>query len=121
MHEALPTVPSATCLNHMCVCFVALCALQKYAKMEQQWNQVTENLQREKEEALQTSAARQQELSAVKDELQQAQSNIAHLTESLKSWQQKAADANQQVGRGLVNTAQNAAAQHSCKSIADCV
>jgi hypothetical protein len=65
--------------------------------MEQQWDQVAKEAQRNIEEARQTEASKTQELNAAKDELQQAQSNIAHLTESLQSWQQKASDANQQV------------------------
>lgn len=109
MHVALAAVVSSC--NHMLVCLVTACVLQKYARMEQQWDQVTKEAEREKEKAMQFAASLTQELNAAKDELQQAQSNIAHLTDSLKSWQQKASDANQQVGQRPDNTAQNSAAQ----------
>jgi predicted nucleic acid-binding Zn-ribbon protein len=99
---------------------VTVCALQKYASLEEQWSEFTADWEREKAEATQAVASMKQELSAAKDELQQAQSNIGHLTESLKGWQQKASDANQQVSHGLGNTARDTAAQHSFDTLADC-
>lgn len=77
-------------------CLVAYC-LQKYQDMEAMWQQVADDMRREKENAEQQAASRLQDLNAARDELRQAHDRIAELSALEANWRRRAEAAQQQV------------------------
>jgi hypothetical protein len=65
--------------------------------MERMWQQVAEDARKEGDAALQAAASRQQELSAVRDELRHAQDRITQLTALEANWRHRTEAAQQQV------------------------